>query len=82
MAGKVRNVVLVGHSGAGKDGREDTIAGGLVSSAARALHGVRRIEYRAVARVAHPVERAHVGDEVVIAKRDTAFGEEKSIISC
>jgi hypothetical protein len=62
-----------GDGGAGEDRSQDAITAGGAAEAAGALDGVGGVENDRQAFLAHPVERAHVDDEVVVAEAGAAF---------
>ena len=66
-----------GHGRAGQHRRKLTIAAGRAAESAGPLHGMRRIEDHWQTFLAHPVERAHVGHEVVVAEGRAALGDEE-----
>jgi len=63
------------NSSAGKNGGKFAIAPRSSTESARTLHRVGGVKDGAIAELAHPVERAHVGDEILIAKSSAALGE-------
>ena len=68
-----------GHGRAGQHRSEFAIAAGGAAESAGALHRVGGIENHGQAFLAHPVERAHVGDEVVVAEGGAALGDEEAL---
>ena len=68
-----------GDGGAGEDGCEFAIPAGGSAESAGALDGVGGIEDDGEAFFAHPVEGAHVGDEVIVAEGGAAFGDEEVV---
>src|SRR5438309_10019920 len=65
------------HRGARKHRRKPTITGSLVPCSARALNRMRRIENDRITFFAHPVERAHVGDQIIVTEGCAALSETK-----
>ena len=74
-------IATCGGGGAREDGSEHAIAARLIASSTRTLHGVRGIEYDGVTRFANPIERTHVGHEIIVAKGGAALGEEKLVVA-
>ena len=66
-----------GHSGGGEHGGEGTVSGGAVTAGARSLHGVGGVKDKMKSLLLDPRDRAHVGDEIVVAEGGATFGEEK-----
>ena len=66
-----------GDRSAGENGGEFAVAAGGAAESAGALDGVGGVENNRQAFLAHPVERAHVHDEVVIAEGGAALGDEE-----
>ena len=64
-----------GHRRARQDRRQDAVAGCCVAGAPRPLHGMSRVENHAISRFPNPGQGPHIGDEIVIAKRRSAFRE-------
>ena len=62
-------------SSSGEDGSQLAITTGGCAESAWALDGVGGVKDGAIAELAHPVERTHVGDEVLVAKSGSALGE-------
>ncbi len=56
--------------------RKFALARRLVAAAAGQLHGMRRVKNNRKAERLHDRNRAHVGDEIVVAERRAAFGQE------
>ncbi len=71
------SVAAGGDSGAGEDRGEDAVATGAGALSAGALDGVGGVEDSAVAEFAHPVERSHIGHQVLIAKGGAAFSKKE-----
>ena len=69
------SVAACGHRGPGQRWCQDAVARRRVPCPAWPLHRMRRVKDHAISGFAHPIERAHVGHEVVIAKRRAALGE-------
>src|SRR5690242_10843558 len=65
--------------------REDwcqcAVARGFVPSSAGSLHRMGCIEYDAIAGFAHPVERTHVGDKVIVTECRAAFGKTEFVVA-
>src|SRR6266853_1945876 len=68
-----------GRRRAREHGREHAVAARLVAAAAGPLDRVRGIEDDALAQLANPVERAHVGDEIVVSEGRAALGEKETL---
>ena len=58
---------------------ERRVPGGGVARASGPLHRMRRIEDHVISSLAQPGERAHIGDEIVVAKCRAALGKEKHL---
>jgi hypothetical protein len=68
-----------GDGGAGEDGCEFAVAAGGSAESAGALDRVGGVENDWQTLLADPVERAHVGDEVVVAEGGAALGDEETL---
>ena len=64
-----------GHGGTGKHRGQMAVACGVSATSARTLDRMGGIENGWESLFADPVERAHVGDEVIISEGGTALGE-------
>src|SRR5437667_5691300 len=64
-----------GHRGPRQCRRENAVSRSGAPCPARPLNRMRRIKDRAVSGLANPVERSHIGHEVVISERSAAFRE-------
>lgn len=70
-------VAACGDSSPCEDGGKLAISASGGAETARPLHGVGGIKDDAVAELTHPVEGAHIGDEILVAKGGAALGEEE-----
>ena len=70
-------VTTRGERGPREHWRERTIAGRFVPSTARPLNRMSCVEDDWITFFPHPVERAHVRDQIIVAERCAALGEAK-----
>ena len=69
------------HGGTRQHGSQMPITCCMAAAAARSLDGVRGIEDHREALLTDPVERPHVGDQVVVAEGRAALGETEALAS-
>src|SRR5205807_9801345 len=77
-----KDAVASGRDGSTREHRRQFgIAGCRLPCSARPLHRVRRVEDYAITRLAHPIERAHIGDEIVVTESCAALHETEFFVA-
>src|SRR6266446_10991228 len=77
-----KDAVASGRDGSTRQHRRQFgIAGCGVPCSAGPLHRVRRVEDYAITRLAHPMERAHIGDEIVVTEGRAALRETEFFVA-
>src|SRR5688572_30536379 len=74
-------VAASSNCGAGENRGEYAIAARRVASAPGPLHGMRGVEHDWVAELADPVERPHVGHQVIVPEGRAALSEEELVVA-
>src|SRR6266446_4415421 len=77
-----KDAVASGRDGSTREHRRQFgIAGCRVPCSARPLHRVRRVEDYAITRLAHPIERAHIDDKIVVTESRAALREPEFFVA-
>ena len=71
------SVASNGHGRSGQRWRQNAVAGRRIPRPAGSLDGMCSIEDHPITSFTYPIERAHIGNEVVISKGGAPLGETK-----
>src|SRR5438309_200414 len=61
--------------------RKNAVTGSCVPCSTWPLHGMRRIKDDAISGLANPIKRAHIGDEIIVAKGCSALSETEFFVT-